>query len=95
VGSRREKAERASQRAVLETSLDEPSVRDMRSAVIGWPVDAGSPVCECLFALFACLLGLLQLYHIQSWQTHGMYIHTCIHPHHTLTSDTTQHVYIM
>ena len=38
--------------------------------------------------------GVLQLYHIPSWQTHGMYIHTCVHPY-THTSDTRQHVYIL
>jgi len=59
-----------------------PSVRGMRSAVIGWPAHAGSPASADVRVLAGNRgMGMLCCWcgkdgH-DGWQTHGMYVHTC------------------
>jgi hypothetical protein len=57
-----------------------PSVRGMRSAVIGWPSHAGSPVCAVVRVLAGNRgMGMVLAWMYMVWQTHGTYIRTYIH----------------
>lgn len=107
MGSRREKAERAPREK--RESRAEPRRalgwwHGMRSAIIGWPAHADSPVCEGLSLLFACLAGgllavvphaiMADTWHVHAYIHAHTHTHTLSHTHNTTCVHTvTQHAW--